>query len=225
MADNTENTQQVLQGTFYGYIKCSYVHICAKDRQLLFSFQRGMGDDVKPTVYAKNVQYGIDRQEAYLTIYARQRFLQVLEDAGWCIDSTGQLAEIPVYEKVQVYTSPHYEIDASGAVVVRDKIEKTVRKKYTDARHIKMYEYALLLLPYIMNPATPVYVRSNAINWSINDVYGNKVAEQEAAEQALLDAEQAKQAAIAEAERLRKQAKRTKTLGILTAIATILTTK
>ena len=219
MADNTENTQQVLQGTYYGYIKCTYTNMYDAAGQLLFSFTWTDNYQKRPIVYATNIQYGIDKQEVYLTPYARQRFLDILEDAGWCVNTAGQLEEIPLYGKVLVYTAPHIELNEQGGLVeVREKIEKTVRKKYTNARHNYMYVWAVKILPYILNADTPVYTRSRTIRWDKNDIYGNEIADQEAKEQAEQEARE-KAAALA------AKAKRTKTLGILTAIATILTTK
>lgn len=166
---NTTTDEQTPQtgNSAYGYIKCTYVQVYANSN-MLFSFDKTFLNG-SPVVYVPALS--VDTvQEAYLTPYARQAFIDMLKNWGWVVNSNNELEEIPVYDKLQVYKGTHAEIGTDGKLVyIKDYIEQYVVRKYTDARHTKIYRQALLLLPYILDPELPVYVRNNTLRWSIED--------------------------------------------------------
>lgn len=195
-------------GSAYGYIKCTYVQVYANDK-MLFSFDK-LYLNGSPVVYVPALS--VDSvQEAYLTPYARQAFVDMLKNFGWVVNSNNELEEIPVYDKKQVYKGTHAEIGEDGRIVyVKDYIEQYVVRKYTDAKHTKIYQQAVQLLPYILAPELPVYVRNNTLNWVSQDTTHTE-SEEEDEETEIIPQ--------------KKTSNSRKTLGLLTLLATILTIK
>lgn len=215
MADETKYIQQVVPGIVYGYVKCTYTEIFAEDGQRLFSFQNIDGTYTKkPIVYTINYQLGIERLKCFLTPYSREAFEEILRRYGWRIDENYTLQEIPLYGE-EVINEPHIEIQSDGSITKYSTTTITVAKKYTDARHTKIYAWGVKLLPYILDPDMPIYVRESTVRWNINDKTKNT--------------EDSTDESITEQERLAAEmaakAKRTKTLAALTAIASLLTSK
>lgn len=202
----TATTTTATGGSAYGYIKCTWLKVTTKDNgKLLFSFDKKDLASNCPVVFAPTLSAD-SIQEVYLTPYARQVFVEVLKQYGWIINDQGVLEEIPVYEKKQVYKGKHAEIGQDGSIVmVNDYIEQYVPRKYTDARHAKIYEKAALLLPYILDQTQPVYVRNNNVRWSEEDETPTDTPENNG-------------------ERTAKKSS-AKALGILTLLATFLTLK
>lgn len=203
-------------GSAYGYIKCTYVQVYANDK-MLFSFDK-IYLNGSPVVYVPALS--VDTvQEAYLTPYARQAFVDMLKNFGWVVNSNNELEEIPVYDKRQVYKGTHAGIGEDGRIVyIKDYIEQYVVRKYTDARHTKIYQQAVQLLPYILDPELPVYVRNNTLRWDLEDTTPTEPEEEDVIVPEVEDEE-------TEITTQEKTINSRKMLGLLTLLATLLTMK
>lgn len=181
--------QLILNGTFYGRVKCTYGIVNDEKGQPIYTFtQRDCGKLLGgvPILIAQNIRVR-NQIPALLTPDARQYFLGLCEEYGWYLAEDGTLQEIPNYIQ-EKYGERHpitrLYIDTNGELkketIDPGKELSTKQKeqinKFWGTKHVKFYPKAIKLLPYISGEKE-VYVRATNFKWEETDEFDERIEE------------------------------------------------